>query len=136
MIDAGRCFADVINISVQHILAALKNTYSLFEEHLHSNNVGSSLGTYGDVLRGDPVGRLRKLVSDYRVSGQQRSALRAVIRDGNKVNSWPQTMLDFDSPDAGKKGCSLPEVQLLRDCETRWSSTFQMIARVLTLYPV
>jgi len=136
LIDAGRCFAHIINISVQHVLAALKNKYNLFEDHLYLDNAGSSLDSYGDALRGDPVGRVQKLVSDCRVSGQRHSALRAVIRDGNKMNSWPQMMLDFDSLDAGKEGSILPEVQLLWDCETRWSSTFLMITRVLTLYPV
>lgn len=97
------------------------------------------MDAYSTALRGDPVGRVRKLVSDCRVSGQRRSALRAVIKDGNKMKSWPQTVMDFDSPtvpDALKTGGMLPEVQLLRDCETRWSSTFLMITRVLTLYPV
>ena len=94
---------------------------------------------YRDALQGDPVGRVRKLVSECRASGQRRSKLRTVIRNGNEMKSWPQTMIDFDSPtlpDALKTGGKLPEVQLLRDCETRWSSTFLMITRVLTLYPV
>jgi hypothetical protein len=59
-----------------------------------------------------------------------------VIRDGNKMKSWPKDMEDFGDPDAAKEGGKLPEVQLLQDCETRWSSTFLMITRVLTLYPV
>lgn len=94
---------------------------------------------YGDALQGDPIGRVRKLVSDCRASGQRRRALQDVIRDSNKMKSWPQTVMDFDSlmlPDALKTGGVLPDVQLLRDCETRWSSTFLMITRVLTLYPV
>ena len=98
-----------------------------------------NLDMYGDALRGDPIGRVRKLVSDCRVSGERRRALRDVIRDGNEMKSWPQTVMDFDSlmlPDDLKTGGELPEVQLLRDCETRWSSTFLMITRVLTLYPV
>ena len=98
------------------------------------------MDAYGDALQGDPVGRVRKLVSECRVSGQRRSALRAVIKDGNKMKSWPQeVVVDFDSeklPDTLKTGGELPEVQLLRDCEMRWSSTFLMITRVLTLYPV
>jgi hypothetical protein len=47
--------------------------------------------------------------------------------------------VDFDSKtllDAQKMGGELPNVQLLRDCETWWSLTFLMITRVLTLYPV
>lgn len=94
------------------------------------------LDTYGDALRGDPIGRVRKLVSDCRASGQRRSALRAVIKNGNMMNAWPTTVMNFDSPAFQKDGGVLPEVQLLQDCETRWSSTFLMIVRVLTLYPV
>ena len=59
--------------------------------------------------------------------------------DGNKTLSWPKDMIHFDCPtlpDDQKVGGTLPEVQLLRDCETRWSSTFLMITRVLNLYPV
>ena len=55
------------------------------------------------------------------------------------MKSWPQTMIEFDNltlPDDLKTGGILPEVQLLRDCETRWSSTFLMIMHVLTLYLV
>ena len=76
---------------------------------------------YGNALQRDPVGRVRKLVSECRVSGQRRSALRTVIKNGNEMKSWPQTVMDFDSPmlpDALKTGGKLPEVQLLRDCET------------------
>ena len=141
LIDTGRCFAHVINISVQHILAELKDAYYLFDDHLNLDTLGasSSLGAYGDALQGDPVGRVQKLVSDCRSSGQRCSALRKVITNGNEMKSWPQAVMDFDSPilpDALKMGGTLPEVQLLRDCETRWSSTFLMITRVLTLYPV
>jgi hypothetical protein len=134
LINTGRCFAHVINISVQHILTALKDAYSLFEDHVYSN---PTMDAYGVALQGDPIGRVRKLVSDCRVSGQRCSALRAVIRDGNKNKSWPKIMPDFNSPpDAPKEGGKLPDVQLLRDCEMRWSSTFLMISRFLTLYPV
>ncbi len=118
---------------------ALKNTHSLFEDYLLSDPVGPNLDMYGDALRGDPIGRVQKLVSDCRVSGQWHRALRAVIRNGNQMKSWPQTVMDFDSPtlpDALKTGGMLPEVQLLRDCEMRWFSTFLIITRVLTLYPV
>jgi hypothetical protein len=136
-----RCFAHVVNIAVQHILSALKNNYNIFEDHLLSQsfNTSLSLDSYSDALQGDPVGRVRQLVSDCHVSGQRHSALRTVITNGNEMKSWPQTVMDFDSttlPDALKTGGTLPEVQLLRDCETQWSSTFLMITRFLTLYPV
>ena len=139
MIDIGRCFAHVVNISVQHILTELRDTHLFEDDHLSDPLASSSPDAYGDALRGDPIGRVRKLVSDCRASGQRRSALRTVIKNGNEMKSWPQTMPDFDIPtlsDASKTGGTLPEVQLLRDCEPRWSSTFLMITRVLTLYPV
>lgn len=140
MINVGSCFAHVINISVQHILTELRDAYLFEDDHLSDTlDASSSSDAYGDALRGDLIGRVRKLVSDCRASGQRRSALRTVIMNGNEMKSWPQTMPDFDIPmlsDASKTGGTLPEVQLLRDCETRWSSTFLMISRVLTLYPV
>ena len=135
----GRCFAHVINISVQHILAELKNTPSIFEDYL-SDSISPSMDTYGDALWEDPVGCVWKLVSECRVSSQCYSTLHAVIMNGNQMKSWPQeVVVDFDSKtlsDAQKMGGELPNVQLLWDCETWWSSTFLMIACVLTLYPV
>ena len=102
-------------------------------------NTVPGLDAYGDVLHGDPVGRVRKLVLDCQASGQWHSALHTVIRNGNRMKSWPQTVMEFEAPtlpDALKTGGTLPKIQLLWDCKTWWSSTFLMITWVLTLYLV
>ncbi|KAF8999977.1 hypothetical protein BDQ17DRAFT_1176091, partial [Cyathus striatus] len=62
------------------------------------------------------------LVSVCRASGQRRKQFEDIIIEGNKKGFWNEKL-------------SLPVLQLLRDCETRWSSTHQMIHRVLQLYP-
>jgi hypothetical protein len=51
-----------------------------------------------------------------------------VIKEGNENGYWRGKLPD------GKT--TLPAVQLLRDCPTRWSSTFKMADRVLMLNPV
>ncbi|KAI0069744.1 hypothetical protein K474DRAFT_1609945, partial [Panus rudis PR-1116 ss-1] len=94
---------------------------------------------YRGALARDPVGLVRRVVADLRSSGQRRAALRNIIKAGNESKSWPRTPFDaFDSTDDDdplKSGGTLPEVQLLRDCETRWSSTYLMIVRLMTLFP-
>jgi hypothetical protein len=54
----ARCFAHVINIAVQHILAELKNNYNI--DYLLSLPFDASLGleSYGDALKGDLVGHV------------------------------------------------------------------------------
>ncbi|OJA15396.1 hypothetical protein AZE42_11941 [Rhizopogon vesiculosus] len=51
----------------------------------------------------------------------------AIIEAGNANGYWRGTL-----PDGEDK---IPVLRLLRDCPTRWSSTFKMIDRVLILYP-
>ena len=74
---------------------------------------------YADALASDPVKCTRDIVADCRVSGQRRAELRKVIVSGNEHKSWDMDIL-----------------QLLRDCDTRWSSTKNMITRLIYLYPV
>jgi hypothetical protein len=69
----------------------------------------------------DPIKRCRDLVSTCRASGQRRADLRATIIDGNKRKDWAE---------------DVPDLQLLRDVDTRWSSVYLMVKRVLQLYPV
>lgn len=94
---------------------------------------------YYQAVSGDVLARARQLVSAFRSSGSRRSGLRSTIINGNRTKAWPQTTLevfDIDVPEELLKGGELPEVQLLRDCETRWSSVFLMVVRILTLWPV
>lgn len=78
---------------------------------------------YATAVESDPVGRSREIVATCRKSGQRRKGLQNLIATGNDTSAW--------GPDA-----TIRPVQLLRDCETRWSSTYNMIDRLIELYPV
>ncbi|KAJ7438173.1 hypothetical protein FB451DRAFT_1060446, partial [Mycena latifolia] len=73
-------------------------------------------------LASDPLGNTRQIVAACRASGQRRSDVTQIIQDGNKKFLWP--------------GGTLRVVQLLRDCETHWSSTYLMSDSLIELYPV
>lgn len=79
------------------------------------------LASYAEGLESDPVGQTRGIVGVCRASGGRRKELKNIIEDGNKSNTWCEI---------------IRVVQLLRDCETRWSSTYNMIDRAMELYPV
>lgn len=81
---------------------------------------------YLNFLKGDVVGSARKLVTACRASGQRRDELRKTIEDGNAAGGWV----------VGDDKILLRVVELLKDVDTRWSSIFNMIDRVLELYPV
>ncbi|TBU21271.1 hypothetical protein BD311DRAFT_678802 [Dichomitus squalens] len=105
-----RCFPHVVNISVKHGLTALTDV-SLSTDSTPSN----------DALRKDPIKRARQLVSACRASSLRREMFSAAIKEVNESGRLPETLP--------------PNAQLLRDVETRWSSTFLMIDRLLELYP-
>jgi hypothetical protein len=82
------------------------------------------LQLYAAALESKPITRTREIVAVCRRSGQRRAELTDAIEKGNETSSWPVI------------GGKVPVLQLLRDCETRWSSTFNMIDRLMELYPV
>ena len=139
--EANRCFPHIINLAVQAIYATLKggsgsdaqyllgNLPELTEDALRAMPLqdGVSIEEYRTALAADIIGMARKLVTASQVSGQRREDLELTIREGNQAGSWTDSKGD---------PLPLPELQLLRDCETRWSSTFLMLDRVLTLLPV
>jgi hypothetical protein len=86
------------------------------------------LRSYADAMANDPVGKCCEIVNACRHSGQRHRRLQAVLEAGNANGYWRGKL-----PDGGDK---IPVLRLLRDCPTRWSSTFKMIDRVLMLYPV
>jgi hypothetical protein len=79
-----------------------------------------ALSEYADALSAKPVSTTRAIVAICRKSGSRRKELHNIILEGVRDGTWPQ----------------LRAVQLLRDCVTRWSSTFNMIDRCIELYPV
>ncbi|KAL1684960.1 ribonuclease H-like domain-containing protein [Schizophyllum commune] len=76
-------------------------------------------------LSSDVVAAARAIVVALRASGLRREDLSEVIRIGNLEKVWR---------DQHGKPVALPDVTLLRDVDTRWSSTFLMINRLLVLY--
>lgn len=123
------CFPHVINISVKTGLKYLTDT-SIFDPDISPTDplfeATQALRDdveYWQTLKNDVVGRARRLVAACRASGQRREDFKSIIVDGNENGSWG---------DAGL----LRVIVLLRDVDTRWSSTFLMIDRVLELHLV
>jgi hypothetical protein len=126
---------------VQAVYAALKNESNSDVEYLLGNLPGLTeealegmplpdgvtAKEYRAALTADVIGTARKLVAACRVSGQRREDFELTIREGNEAGSWT---------DSEGNPFSLPVLQLLRDCEIRWSSTFLLLNRVLMLLPV
>ncbi|THH30687.1 hypothetical protein EUX98_g3511 [Antrodiella citrinella] len=133
-----RCFPHVINLAVQAALAKLTeveplSTFTFDTAALDDDDTVEdppiATGTrtaleadpsYHAALLRDPVTLVRKLVSSCRVSRLRRDDFHDTILKGNADGSFQQ---------------KLRPVQLLRDMEVRWSSTYLMIDRALELYP-
>ncbi|KDQ62838.1 hypothetical protein JAAARDRAFT_120425 [Jaapia argillacea MUCL 33604] len=113
IISLVRCFPHVVNIAVKHVLKELKT------------NPIEPIQEYADALSLDPIGGICTAVGALCKSGQRWRDLRDVIIEGNKSaeKTWPDKV-DFIQP-----------LQLLRDVDTQWSSTFQMMGRYLYLLP-
>lgn len=137
----NRCFPHVINLAVQAIYTSLKGESNSDIEYLLGNIPepteealramalpdGVTLEGYRAALETDIVGMARKLVVACRSSGQRRQEFTLTIKEGNKAQTWT---------DSKGNPLPLPVLELLRDCETRWSTTFLLLDRVLTLLPV
>ncbi|KAL1720635.1 hypothetical protein EV715DRAFT_271642 [Schizophyllum commune] len=115
---------------------------------------------YARILNNDPIGKVRTLSNWFRTSGQRRDILKAVIMQGNAIlrskraeaTASPPPPLSHSSaippsptpaPDVQGEASDdepiftefLALVVLLRDVDTRWSSMYLMILRLLELYP-
>ena len=82
--------------------------------------ISADLVKYAEALRTEPISNTRSIVAICHKSGSRRTELRNIIIEGIQDGTWPQ----------------LRVVQLLRDCITCWSSTYNMIDRCIELYPV
>ena len=130
------CFPHVINLAVQAIYAALKDGKGLEEQCQLENDAtlggvalpeGVTRSSYLSALKADVLGTARKLVATCRISGKRREEFVDTVLDGNSNETW----VDGDGNPMSRKA-----LQLLRDCETRWSSTYNLVDRVLTMLPV
>ncbi|KAF5383852.1 hypothetical protein D9615_003798 [Tricholomella constricta] len=118
-----RCFPHIINLACQAILEALKQTPAL-GLFLATESATKS---YLQSLEADLIGTCRSVVAACRASGQRRQELRRIICEGNEKDTWRGELPNDEK--------HLKVLQLLRDCETRWSSTYLMIDRMIYLYP-
>ncbi|KAJ7070551.1 hypothetical protein C8F01DRAFT_1225955 [Mycena amicta] len=84
---------------------------------------GSELTAYYKAVKSKPLSSERAVISSCRASGLRRQEFATFIFDGNTKNLWK-------TGDNGK----LPILQLLRDCETRWSAIHLMNVRFLLLF--
>ncbi|KAH9844360.1 uncharacterized protein C8Q71DRAFT_697693 [Rhodofomes roseus] len=110
-----RCFPHVVNIAVQTGVRQLTD----IPDDVYHDNVATT-DPYLDALRADPVVQARDLVRVSRASQQRREEFQDTIKEGNTQKAFG------DQP--------LPEAVLLQDVDTRWSSLYLMIDRVLELY--
>ncbi len=119
-----RCFPHVINIACQHIIDGLSQSEPQIGENFNapsSVTLSETWPAYRQALGCDIIGKCRSLVNACRASGMRREAFRKLISEGNDKIYWDER---------------LPIHELLRDCETRWSSTHNMIERFIDMYPV
>jgi hypothetical protein len=105
------CFPHVINLAVQDFLDTIGKI-----DARHCPGVAKDLF---DAVKRDPVQRCRDLVTAIRSSSQRRDEFRKAVADA-----------------ATNQGVAGNQLELLRDMPVRWSSTFNMITRFLTLSPV
>ncbi|KAJ3966579.1 ribonuclease H-like domain-containing protein [Lentinula raphanica] len=115
-----RCFPHVINIAVKTGLSFVTTLPSLRDGDTDDD------GQYRDALASDLIARVRHLVNLCRASGNRRDDFcKTVLGEnatGNDIDDADDILLDR-------------VVVLLRDVDTRWSSTFFMVDRFLELYP-
>ena len=136
------CFPHVVNLAVQAIYAALKDGKGLGQQYLlgglqscfsEATLTGIVLPRdvtvdgYLQALTSDVLGVARKLIAACRISGRRREEFVDTILEGNLGETW----FDDDGNQISQKS-----LQLLRDCETRWSSTHLMVDQVLEMLPV
>ncbi|KAJ2985876.1 hypothetical protein NUW54_g9999 [Trametes sanguinea] len=77
---------------------------------------------YAAALSQNPVKAARTLINKARQSGQRREEFEHIVAEGIRTQLFGES-----NEPRGR--------QLLRDVDTRWSSTFLMIDRLLSLYP-
>ncbi|KAL1724700.1 hypothetical protein EV714DRAFT_222587, partial [Schizophyllum commune] len=103
----GSCFPHIVNICAEMGL-------ELLADH-----------PYYTTLEMDVVGSLRRIAGWVCVSSGHWDDLKRIIIEGNLLGRWQDEL---------KQAEKLPVVDLLHDCDTRWSSCILMIDRVLLLY--
>ncbi|KAF8600612.1 hypothetical protein BDV93DRAFT_587999, partial [Ceratobasidium sp. AG-I] len=123
-----RCFPHVVNLAVKAILNELPAAAQWFrnETTAKGNALDEETLDYLAALESGIVSACKDSVKAMRSSDIRRDGFTDTIKLGN-LHSHFKT----------NEGIifALPVLQLLRDSETRWSSTYNMINRYLELYP-
>jgi len=134
--SSASCFPHVTNISsktgLKHLTKLPQEDPEIVDLDLIQENWPSSPSAdmnidYRTALESDVVASARKLVNALRASGQRREALREAITEGNRTGMFISE---------GGVAYEMDLLELLRDVDTRWSSTLAMIDRLLVNYPV
>ncbi|KAG9088674.1 hypothetical protein FS749_001982 [Ceratobasidium sp. UAMH 11750] len=123
-----RCYAHIINLVVVAMLKELPATAQLFREEAAAkgDDLDEIVSAYLDALDSGIVAGCRESIRSLRSSNLRREGFIDSIKDGNLRGTFKTA--------AGLVKL-LPVLQLLRDSETRWSSTYNMIVRYIELYP-
>ncbi|KEP46424.1 hypothetical protein V565_199570, partial [Rhizoctonia solani 123E] len=114
-----RCFPHVVNLAVQDILNALPASAAEYRSALSQQGLklDDESEAYLSAFLFELLNHIRKTITALRRT-QRRQGLRQTIVEGNTDKSWTLKLLE-----------------LKLDCPTRWSSTRDMIERLLYLYP-
>jgi hypothetical protein len=120
------CFAHVINICCQHILAKFTNVNLIDNTGVAELPSTANEQSFEDAVSSDPIARGQNIVRIMWSSGQHRDKFNEVIIDGN-AKGWFVV---------GNKVIKLPSLQLLCDVQTRWDSVYFMIRRLRGMRPV
>ncbi|KAJ3818437.1 hypothetical protein F5880DRAFT_1491391, partial [Lentinula raphanica] len=107
------CFPHVINIAVKTSLSRLGDVECEYHNSLEKGLIACA----------------RKLVNTCRASGRRREALQDAIDSIRRATTAANEESSEQAP-------LMRQLVLLRDVDTRWSSIFLMIDRMLELYPV
>ncbi|TEB27308.1 hypothetical protein FA13DRAFT_1883877 [Coprinellus micaceus] len=119
------CFTHIVNLAVKAGLIHLTELCVSDEELDEGTRALVENPMYASLLQGDHVKCGHQLAAFIRDSGLQREDFEAVIQKGNEEGSW--------GTDQDGNPIQLCVVGLLKDVDTRWSSTFLMIDRVIEL---
>lgn len=139
-----RCFPHVINIAVQTGVRQLTTPpedapdpypdniaqedsfwASTFDPEQYAAARNERLARdaiYRVALQADPIAQARDMVCACKASGRRREEFQDTIRKGNRDKTFGEE--------------PLPEAVLLLDVDTRWSSIYVMVDRVLELNQV